>query len=220
MLKRYPFWLPVSTHAPAFIEQCTHFTQKAPHTQMLLNKLHYRPEQTRVLRIPDTRKKDRLVSLAMAFPFTITADVCDLIIGMKAGETPVMSCGALTSLVDTTTSIHVVERLLPEDITHVSVNIQVSCLHPIRAGDRVVMISRMDKMGARMAFLSAELLHDTESEELADTAEKKTITTTRGGGDVSNEIGNQVGSVKDLEEMIRRYRVLAKGNHVKCLLRS
>ncbi|ORC89390.1 thioesterase superfamily protein [Trypanosoma theileri] len=217
MLKRFPFWVPVSAHTPSFLERGTQFTQSSPHTQLLLTKLNYRLEETRVLCIPDTRKKERLVSLAMAFPFTITADACDVPVGMKPEDTPVMSCGALTSLVDTTTSLHVVERLLPENITHVSVDIQVRSLHPIRAGDRVVLISRMDKMGARLAFLSAELLHDNNSEIGLDTA--TTETTSGKEGEDMNKNGNQVGSLKVLEEMIVRHRVLAQGNHVKCLLR-
>ncbi|KEG08797.1 thioesterase superfamily protein [Trypanosoma grayi] len=203
MLSRQSLWVPVAAHSPAFLEHYITFTQRSPHTNLMLKALKYAPENTRVLLQPDSRNKGRNVTLAMAFPFTITSAACEAC-GAGPAATRAMGSGAFTSLVDTASSLHLMERLLPSDVVHVSVNIQANCLKPISEGERVVLISRMDKAGKRLNFLSAELLRDDSSGSAP--------------GALVDE--KEASSVKELERLLRQYTVLGNGKHVKCVIQS
>ncbi|RNF02852.1 thioesterase superfamily protein [Trypanosoma rangeli] len=198
MFAGQPLWVPLATHVPVFVERFTAFKQASPHTQQILDALKYRPEDTRVLLAPDARVKGRQVTYAMAFPLTVTAAACE------AQGGGMMGAGAFTSLLDSTTSVHVMERLSPSNDAHVSVNMQSKCLRPIRLGDTLTLISRVEKMGARVAFMSAELLRDRPSGNAPPGEEEEPPAT----------------SIEEMEHFLRRFERLAYGRHVKCLLRS
>ncbi|RNF21082.1 thioesterase superfamily protein [Trypanosoma conorhini] len=197
MFARQPLWVPLATHSPAFAERFLAFSRASPHTRRLLEGVTYRPEETRVLLAPDARVAGRRVTHAMAFPLTVTAAVCEA--GEDGGA---MSGGAFASLLDATTSVHVMERLLPSSDAHVSVNMQSRCLRPIRRGDTLVLISRVEKMGARLAFMSAELLRDRPGESATSAAEAPAT------------------SIAEMDSFLRRFELLASGKHVKFLIRS
>ncbi|EKF30595.1 hypothetical protein MOQ_005590 [Trypanosoma cruzi marinkellei] len=200
MFARQPLWVPLLTHTPAFLERYLSLTQVSPHTKLLLDSINYLPENTRVLLVPDARAKGRHVTYAMAFPFTVTAAVCDA--GSPgSADSGMMSSGAFTSLLDVTTTIHVMERIMPSRDSHVSVNMQVNCLQPIRLGEKVVLISRADKTGSRLAFMSAELLRDNC------------------GANTELDGEPPAATVEEMERLLRRFEVLANGKHVKCFIR-
>ncbi|EAN97591.1 hypothetical protein C3747_271g50 [Trypanosoma cruzi] len=200
MFARQPLWVPLLTHAPVFLERYLSLTQASPHTKLLLDSINYSPEDTRVLLVPDARAKGRHVTYAMAFPFTVTAAVCDA--GIPGGaDGGVMSSGAFTSLLDVTTTIHVMERIMPSRDAHVSVSMQTNCLHPIQLGEKVLLISRADKMGSRLAFMSAELLRDNC------------------GGNTALDGEPPAATVEEMERLLRRFEILANGKHVKCFIR-
>lgn len=199
MLTRHPLWLPVASHAPTFLERYVSFVQKSPQSRLLLEAINYCPESTKVFLRPCARRVGQNIIALMAFPFTITPAVCD-----ENGESDVnkhtMTTGAFTSLLDTTTSMHITESLKPSIERHVSVNIQVNLLSPISLGERVVLISKLDKLGKRLAYMSATLLRDECEESLAANNEAHEMST------------------GDMDNVLRRYDVLANGTHVKCIL--
>nr|CCC93432.1 conserved hypothetical protein [Trypanosoma congolense IL3000] len=192
MLSRHPLWIPATAHIPKFVDHFNRFLNDSPHNVVMQKALRYNGEDTRVLLTQDSKGGKSV--LAMAFPFTVLPALCDM---------SRMGLGVFTSLVDTTTSLHVAAALLPSNDMHVSVSLQTNCVSPITAGEKVVLISRMDKFGKRLAFLSAQLLHE--------------------GAVSTDEVCNNLTAgegLQEVERQLREYPVLANGRHVKCILPS
>ncbi|CCD20769.1 hypothetical protein ERJ75_000681500 [Trypanosoma vivax] len=189
MLTRGAAWVPVATHIPSFLNCFSSFVKDSPHNTALQNVLNYKAENTWALVRTDA--KGRKTTDALAFPFTVPAALCE---GQRVG------LGPFTSLVDTTTSLHVAIALLPSNDMHVSVNIQANAVQPICAGDKVVLISYMDKFGKRLAFVSAQL------SRYRDTSEGLT--------------GFEGLDGEKLERLCASGETLAMGRHVKCILPS
>ncbi|CBH15194.1 hypothetical protein, conserved [Trypanosoma brucei gambiense DAL972] len=188
MFSRHSLWVPAASHFPKFVEHFNRFLKASPHNVELQKALCYKEEETQLLIIQDPKARQPI--FAMAFPFTVTPALCD---GSRMG------LGTFTSLVDTTTSLHVAAALLPTSDMHVSVSLQTNCVQPITAGEKVVMISRMDKFGKRLAFLSARLLR-------LDDVYENTVAPTAGR------------ELEELERQLSQYQTLANGTHVKCIL--
>lgn len=131
--------------------------------------------------------KGHIFPFAMAWPFTITKETTD--------ENGFLAHGALITLTDMLTSLHLMLALLPQFVGHVSVSMQSNTVRPMREGETIVAVTRVDKMGKRLLFSSMELLLATPLTGLDD--------------------GERINAVRTA---IQNRKVCANAKHVKSLL--
>ncbi|KAH9597618.1 Thioesterase domain [Trypanosoma melophagium] len=125
--------------------------------------------------------------LAMAWPFTITKETTD--------GNGILAHGALLTLVDMFTSLHLMVARLPQFVGHVSVSLQCNTVQSMREGESIVAVTRVDKMGKRLLFSSVEFLSSNALTGLEDNDRMNVIQTA-----------------------IQDHKVCANAKHVKSLL--
>ncbi|EKG02154.1 hypothetical protein TCSYLVIO_006832 [Trypanosoma cruzi] len=87
---------------------------------------------------------------AMAWPIRITPAVTE-------GD-GTLSQGAVLAITDMFTSFHAMLALLPSHPGHVSVSMQCNRMQTIREKDAIIVVTRIDKIGNRLIFTTAEFL--------------------------------------------------------------
>ncbi|ORC89391.1 thioesterase superfamily protein [Trypanosoma theileri] len=132
--------------------------------------------------------KDHIFPFAMAWPFTITKGTTDV--------NGILAHGALLTLTDMFTSLHLMLALLPQFLGHVSVSIQCNTVQPMREGETIVAITHVDKIGKRLLFSSVEFLSATTSLTGLEEGERMDV----------------------IKTAIQNQKVCANAKHVKSIL--
>ncbi|EAN97570.1 hypothetical protein, conserved [Trypanosoma cruzi] len=102
---------------------------------------------------------------AMAWPIRITPAVTE-------GD-GTLSQGAVLAITDMFTSFHAMLALLPSHPGHVSVSMQCNRMQTIREKDAIIVVTRIDKIGNRLIFTTAEFLRSmSPAVAMLDFAEK------------------------------------------------
>ncbi|CAD2220924.1 thioesterase superfamily protein [Angomonas deanei] len=138
------------------------------------------------------RKEGTKQAALVAFTATVGESACD--------ATGHLSIGHITSLNDTLNSYHVMERLYPDLSIHVSVSLQSQLLRPIPVGEKIVVISTIDKMGKNLVYCKSDFYLDRP---MAATEKVSPITT-----------------VREVKQALSEYEKLATGTHIKSILRA
>lgn len=200
MLQRQKLWVPIAQHNPKFAEGMERFLHNNPMSTLIASTLGLHPERMYVALEPDARQPERRVPRLLAVPFTVSPAACGT--RMSEGARRPFSYGFATNTSDSLNSLHVMERLLPALPIHVSVCLQMSQQQQLYEGDRVVIVSSINKIGKRMAYCSTDFFLDTPeapSKELE--AEEQRVQT-----------------VDDLRQVLGGYTRVLSGNHVKSIL--
>ncbi|KAG5479374.1 hypothetical protein LSCM1_04634 [Leishmania martiniquensis] len=154
MLARQALWVPVVKHSPAFVEGAHKLLQKSPITSLNVAAMGLKLEEVQVVLEPDPRHPGKVIASMMAFPACISAAACDFVHGQQQRRE--LTFGFATSLSDSCNTFHVMERLLPALNPHVSVNIQSHCMRRLREGEKLVVVSTIDKMGKRLVYCKTD----------------------------------------------------------------
>ncbi|RNF21081.1 thioesterase superfamily protein [Trypanosoma conorhini] len=124
---------------------------------------------------------------AMAWPVTVTAAVTE-------GD-GVLSQGAVLALTDMLTSLHLMLAFMPTPVGHVSVSMQCNRMQTIREGDALLVVTRIDKMGKRLVFTTAEFLRSmSPATAHSDSAES--------GIDAATRCCSLCGNVKHIKSVL------------------
>ncbi|KEG08798.1 thioesterase superfamily protein [Trypanosoma grayi] len=134
---------------------------------------------------------------AMAWPFTVVRGATD------GGG--VLAHGALLTLTDMFTSLHMMLALLPAMLGHVSVSLQCNTPRPMREGEKFVAVTRIDKMGKRLMFSTVEFLCGTPAAASAEQEKQM-------GKGEAMETGSGIATA------VRGRCVCANAKHVKAML--
>lgn len=126
-----------------------------------------RPENSYVALVNDRHHTKNKVAALLAFPITVSPEACDY---NPVTQRQTLSMGFATGICDSTNSIHVMLRLLPRILWHVSVNIQTQMNCEVEANSKLILISYIDKMGKRLAFCTTQAYYDVEEESENDKA--------------------------------------------------
>ncbi|CCW71810.1 unnamed protein product [Phytomonas sp. Hart1] len=200
MLKRQPLWIPVLTHNPGFARAFRDFRAMSAVSNRLLDGSRVSAEDIHVALDVDPKIPHKKVAVLMAFPLRVHGDLCDAV-GPK-GEHGLL-CGVETALADCMNTVHVIERLLPASTPNVSVSIHAESLRRINKGDRILVVSAIDKMGKSMVYLKTDFYLEPES------ASEEMVMRER-----------DIASLQDLRMALNLYEKLAHVVHVKCILNS
>lgn len=217
MLQRQKLWVPVLKHNPSFTEYFNRFITGNPITSMNVAALNLRPESMFVALQPDKRNHGKQVAAMLAVNIKVLRPACDVLPdiipsrrgtedhGNGSAAEAVMNYGFATALVDSMNSFHVMERLLPVYVPHVSVNIQSQLCEPapcsLAEGTDLVVISTIEKFGKRLVYCSTDFYLD-----------EPTVPAER----AAREAG--IENLADLQGALRCYRRLLHGTHVKSVL--
>ncbi|KAG5506054.1 hypothetical protein GH5_05735 [Leishmania sp. Ghana 2012 LV757] len=199
ILKRQALWVPVVKHSPAFVECAQKLLQSSPITSLNAAAMGLKLEEVQVALEPDPRHPDQMMSSMMAFPVQISAPACDFVPDQQPRE---LTFGFAISLSDSCNTLHVMERLLPALNPHVSVNIQSHCMRNLREGERLVVVSSIDKMGKRLVYCKTDFY--------VEAAEP-----------VPEEVVQREKSIKTLAELraaLMYYEKAVSGSHVKSIM--
>lgn len=200
MLQRQKIWVPVLKHNPMYAEGVERFLRNNPMSTRVAATLGLRPDNMFVALEPDERHPEKKVARLMAIPFVVTPSACGS--QLHTGGRRPLSGGFATNTSDSLNSLHVMERLLPGMPIHVSVCLQVQQQRSLYVGDRVVIISSIDKIGKRMAYCKTDFYLDPLEVPAQVEKEEKKIQT-----------------VDDLERVLREgYTQAISGSHVKSIL--
>ncbi|RNF02853.1 thioesterase superfamily protein [Trypanosoma rangeli] len=148
-------WRPVLQVFPNYVNICAHlrsvdkFGTRLLEEQLLLNQNHV---CVAMKPIPSTLPPgpQQNFPYAMVWPITITSAVTE--------ASGVLSQGAVLALTDMLTSLHVMLAFMPTPVGHVSVSMQSNRMQIIREEDTILVITRIDKMGKRLVFTTAEFI--------------------------------------------------------------
>eukprot|EP00796_Vickermania_ingenoplastis_P004025 gene4025-2879_t len=198
MLQRQKLWVPVLQHNPMFENGVERFLHNNPMSTRIASTLRLRPDKMFVALEPDSRDPLKRVPRLLAIPFEVTRSACAEAMG--SGRRPISS-GFATNTSDSLNSLHVMERLLPHMPIHVSVCLQVQQHQRLYEGDRVVIVSCIDKIGKRIAYCRTDYYVDQ------DTAPKEV-----------EKAEQQITTIDDLLEVLKGYPAAITGCHVKNIL--
>ncbi|KAG5479759.1 hypothetical protein LSCM4_05766 [Leishmania orientalis] len=206
ILKRQALWVPVVKHSPAFVECAQKLLQSSPITSLNAAAMGLKLEEVQVALEPDPRHPDQMMSSMMAFPVQISAPACDFVPDQQSlaqqQQPRELTFGFAISLSDSCNTLHVMERLLPALNPHVSVNIQSHCMRNLREGERLVVVSSIDKMGKRLVYCKTDFY--------VEAAEP-----------VPEEVVQREKSIKTLAELraaLMYYEKAVSGSHVKSIM--
>ncbi|CCW63793.1 unnamed protein product [Phytomonas sp. EM1] len=200
MLKRQSLWVPVIKHNPIFAKAFHEFKKSSPITNLLFNGARISEEVIHVALDTDAQNPNRSVTALMAFPMLVHEDLCE---GTGSDERKALACGIEVGLSDAMNSIHMMERLLPEKTPNVSVNMHAESLKPIHAGDRILVISSIDKFGKGLVYFKTDFYLEPQSVSEEILARERDIT-----------------SLQGLHAALNLYEKLAHVVHLKCILKS
>lgn len=194
LLRRSPLLLPIHQHNPDYRSVHHFLFQHDRFCNFAFQKLQYDYFDTHCLvkRDPTTGKD---VTQLMLFPFRVTLPTTN-VFGTLHG-------GMLMTMVDLCTSLHIGERLLPAKPGHVSVNLSTNFITAAQQEDTLVAVTRIDKIGKRLAYTSVDFLLDNK----------------RRGSSSSSSSSSSVDTVEAVEEMLQKdYVTIAQGKHVKSII--
>lgn len=203
MLKRQALWVPAVKHNPAFVDYFHRFLVGNPITSLSVAALRIKPEEIQVALEPNSRRPGTMVTSMMAFPATIDASACDTALLANGEQRQQLSFGLATAVCDSCNSFHVMERLIPQMTPHVSVNIQSQCIAPLRAGDAVVVVSTIEKMGKRLVYCKSEFLVEKPSSAVTAAMIKAEA---------------ELSTIAELQASLMQYDKAISGTHVKSIL--
>lgn len=193
MLKRLSaVWVPVQQHNPLFAKGLAGFLNGNPVSSRAARSFDIKADNIYVALEPHPKKPEVKLATMMAFPAVVRGETCD---------DGFLTHGAAVSMCDTVNSFQVMERLLPELAVHVSVCLQAQELQPVKEGDRIVMISSIDKMGKRLVYCKTDIYKDMDEVTAAMAAAE-----------------GEVRTMHDLRVALTRYEKVVAGTHVKSIL--
>ncbi|KAK7200184.1 hypothetical protein NESM_000069300 [Novymonas esmeraldas] len=199
MLSRQALWVPLVQHSPTFTDVFAKFLHNNPITSLNVAAMGLKPEEARVALEPDARSPGKMVVSMMAFPLRVSAAACDVTADQQRRE---LTFGFATAVCDSCNSIHVIERLLPALNPHVSVNIQSQCARSLVEGEKVVVVSTVDKLGKRLVYCKTWFLAEpTEPVPEEVVQREKGITT-----------------VAELRAALAYYETVVTSAHVKSIM--
>lgn len=202
MLARQALWVPVVKHCPSFVESFHRFLRDNPITSLSVAAVGLKPEEAQVALEPDTRDPERLVAAMMAFPVQISAAACDFALDAPPQRPRELSAGFATSLCDSCNSFQVMQRLLPAFSAHVSVNLESQCLRTLREGEKVVVVSTIDKMGKRLVYCGTDFYVEPTAPVAAEVVERE----------------RNLKTLADLRAALTYYEKAVSGAHVKSIV--
>lgn len=205
MLQRQKLWVPVLQHSPSFPEFFARFLVDNPITCLSVAALNIQPTAMKVALQPDARQPGRQVAAMLAVSVRVLRPACDALPQHPSeGGAAALNFGFATALADSMNSFHVMERLLPAFVPHVSVNIQCQLLSApssLAEGTDLVVVSSIDKLGKRLVYCTTDLYVDEISippEVAKREAEMETLS--------------------DLQGALKAYKKVLHGTHVKSIL--
>ncbi|CAM38836.1 conserved hypothetical protein [Leishmania braziliensis MHOM/BR/75/M2904] len=200
LLARQALWVPVVKHNPTFVEQVHKFLQISPITSLTAAAIGLKLEEVRVALEPDARHTDKMVASMMAFPVQISGAACDSVLEQQQRRE--LSFGFATSMCDSCNTIHLIERLLPASHSHVSVSIQSNCMRNLREGEKLLVVSTIDKMGKRLVYCKTDFFVEVTEP-------------------VPEEVVQRERNIKTLAELrvaLMHYEKAVSGAHVKLII--
>lgn len=197
MLQRQNVWVPMTRHNTLFRDGVERFLRNNPISTLVSSSLRLEPENMFAALEPDPRA-EKPVARLLAVPFVVPKYVCD---PAEGSQLPAVNTGFLNNVADSLNSLHVMERLLPRLSIHVSICLQLQQVQPLHEGDRVIIISSLDKIGKRIAYCKTDFYVDQDESPKGVRAAERSI-----------------DSIDSLQHVLNHYRKVASGSHVKSIL--